>query len=63
MKKWFVFFFINGISMLSSAQVDTFSVKNMPGNYYLPEWPDSTAFVPYYTYENWAWGTRNLFIV
>ncbi len=62
MKKWIVIFFINGLSILSSAQVDTFSVNNMPGNYYLPEWPDSTAFVPYHTYENWAWGTRNLFI-
>lgn len=51
MKKWIVIFSIVGISFSASAQVDTFSLNNMPGNYYLPDWPDSSAFVPVSTHD------------
>lgn len=45
MKKWIVIFSIVGIFLSSSAQVDTFSLNNMPRNYYLGEWPDYSDFV------------------
>ena len=45
MKKFFFTFGFVSIIVSVFAQVDTFSLNNMPRNYYLGEWPDYSDFV------------------
>ena len=45
MKKTILVLTIIGLSLSAFAQVDTFSVRNMPGNYFLGDWPGDSNFV------------------